>query len=87
MPHEPRAFAETIETDLGDELVLLNPKTQQIFTLNITGRFIWQMLRDHTLEQTISKVQRRFAVPPEQAKADVLELIAALQKAGLVSKE
>jgi Coenzyme PQQ synthesis protein D (PqqD) len=87
MLQNPRPLSEVIETDLEQELVLLNPKTQNIFTLNVTGRFIWQTLHKHTLEEVISKVQHRFAVAPEQARADVLELVAALQQAGLVSSE
>ena len=72
-----------VATDLEDELVLLDPASQQIFSLNATGRAIWQSLPasmaslTHTLEQ-------RFEVESNQADADVKGLLRSLVDAGLV---
>ena len=72
-----------VATDLEDELVLLDPASQQIFSLNATGRAIWQSLPasmaslTHTLEQ-------RFEVEAMQADADVKGLLRSLVDAGLV---
>jgi Coenzyme PQQ synthesis protein D (PqqD) len=78
--------AGVIETDLDDELVLLDPKTQGMFSLNSTGRVIWHGLKNaDSLESIAQKLEQQFTVTLEQAQADASALIAELKKAGLIS--
>ena len=75
-----------IETDLGDELVLLDPKTQGMFSLNNTGRIVWQGLKNtETLETIALSLEKTFTVTLEQASLDAQALIDELEKAGLIS--
>jgi sensor domain CHASE-containing protein len=75
-----------IETDLDDELVLLDPKTQGMFSLNATGRVIWHGLKNtENLESIAQKLEKQFTVTLEQAQNDASTLIAELEKAGLIS--
>ena len=75
-----------IETDLGDELVLLDPKTQGMFSLNNTGRVIWQGLKNtETLEMIASSLEQQFTVTLDQASLDAQALMSELEKAGLIS--
>ena len=75
-----------IETDLGDELVLLNPKTQGMFSLNNTGRIVWQGLKNtETLETIALSLEKTFTVTLEQASIDAQALMDELEKAGLIS--
>ena len=75
-----------IETDLGDELVLLDPKTQGMFSLNNTGRVVWQGLKNtETLETIALSLEKTFTVTLEQASLDAQALIDELEKAGLIS--
>ena len=75
-----------IETDLDDELVLLDPKTQGMFSLNATGRVIWHGLKNaESLEVIAQKLEQQFTVTLEQAQTDANALIAELEKAGLIS--
>ena len=75
-----------IETDLDDELVLLDPKTQGMFSLNNTGRVIWHGLKNaESLEVIAQKLEQQFSVTLEQAQNDAGALIAELEKAGLIS--
>ena len=75
-----------IETDLGDELVLLDPKTQGMFSLNNTGRVVWQGLKNtETLEVISLKLEQQFTVTLEQATLDAQALMSELEKAGLIS--
>jgi predicted Rdx family selenoprotein len=75
-----------IETDLDDELVLLDPKTQGMFSLNATGRVIWQGLKSaETLEVIAQNLEQQFTVTLEQAQLDVSALISELEKVGLIS--
>lgn len=75
-----------IETDLDDELVLLDPKTQGVFSLNATGRVIWHGIKNtESLEVIAQKLEQQFTVSFEQAQTDASTLIADLEKAGLIS--
>ena len=75
-----------IETDLGDELVLLDPKTQGMFSLNNTGRVVWQGLKNtETLETIALSLEKTFTVTLEQASLDAQALMDELEKAGLIS--
>jgi sensor domain CHASE-containing protein len=75
-----------IETDLDDELVLLDPRTQGMFSLNATGRVIWHGLKNaENLESIAQKLEQQFTVNLEQAQIDASALIAELEKAGLIS--
>jgi sensor domain CHASE-containing protein len=75
-----------IETDLDDELVLLDPKTQGMFSLNNTGRVIWHGLKNaESLETIAQKLEQQFTVTLEQAQTDASTLISELETAGLIS--
>ncbi len=76
-----------IETDLPGELILLDPATQLMFSLNETGRFVWRALPGRNPGQVAAALTSVFAVPPEQAQADVRALLAELRAAGLVLGE
>ncbi len=75
-----------IETDLDDELVLLDPKTQGMFSLNATGRVIWHGIKStQSLDMIAQKLEQQFTVTLEQAQTDTRALISELEKAGLIS--
>jgi predicted RNase H-like nuclease len=74
---------DVIETDLGDELVLLDPKTRAMFTLNATGREVWRHAEDE-LDQIVSALTTSFAITADRARGDIVALIAELTSAGLV---
>ena len=77
--------AGVIPTDLQNEVVLLDPQTRLMFSLNATGRFAWQRLDDHTVTELARALAREFDVPAEQAAADLDALLRELLEAGLVS--
>lgn len=73
-----------IETDLETELILLDPGTQEMFSLNPSGRLIWSLLESESLDTIIARVVERFGVEPARARADAETLIEQLRAAGLV---
>lgn len=75
-----------IQTDLESELVLLDPATQQMFSLNPTGRTLWFALREHPLRDAVAQVTEQFDVSLEQATADALALVGDLCDAGLLQR-
>jgi hypothetical protein len=73
-----------IETDLGSELILLDPETQQMFSLNPSGRLIWRLLGAMSFDAIIANVVEQFDVSAEDADRDARALLARLNDAGLV---
>jgi hypothetical protein len=73
-----------IATDLGAELVLLDPRSQQMFGLNATGRRVWQSLDGRPAGELAAVLAAEFDVPAETAARDVSIVLARLRDAGLV---
>lgn len=76
---------DVIATDLDDELVILNPATRALFTLNDTGRIVWRgIVEAMPIDAIVSAVVSEFAVEPEPARTDITRLIDELIAADLV---
>jgi hypothetical protein len=75
--------SDVIATDLGIELILLDPRNGEMFGLNTTGRRIWLDLPRSEAELA-DRLCLEFAVSPERARVDVKSLFVELTKAGLV---
>ena len=75
---------EIITTALEDESVLLNPRTQELFTLNSTGKFVWDHLQTTPSDQIPALLAETFEVDEQTATADIREILEELSKAGLV---
>jgi Coenzyme PQQ synthesis protein D (PqqD) len=80
-----------IETDLGEEMVLLHLDTQDMFTLNETGTRIWKAIKaQHGVfspADLVALVVGHYGVNPEDANRDVAEYLNHLEKAGLISAQ
>jgi Coenzyme PQQ synthesis protein D (PqqD) len=81
----PSPNPEILVTDLEDELVLLNPRTQAMFTLNGTGRVVWQNLGKVSPEAIAEKITEAFEVDLETAQKDTDALLETLKAAGLLA--
>jgi hypothetical protein len=87
-PSEHQRFrhaAGVIETALADELILLDPATQRMFSLNGSGLVAWKRLADGTLADAVAAVVAEFDVTPARAEHDVRALIDELHRAGLLA--
>jgi hypothetical protein len=80
--YEPKAAL--IETDLPDELVLLDPETQEMFSLNATGRLAWRALPGRSVAEVAALLADSFEVTAAEAEADVRALLQRLLAAGLL---
>ncbi|MDZ7705128.1 MAG: PqqD family protein [Trueperaceae bacterium] len=76
---------ELIETDLEDELVLMEPESGKMFGLNVTGRVVWHALPEQNLGQIARALSERFGISYDEALTDTRELLEALRQAGLVT--
>ena len=74
-----------VATDLEQETVLLDPQTRRLFTLNLTGRVVWDRIEDG-LADVIAVIVARFEVDEESARIDSCALIDRLCEAGLVTR-
>ncbi|HEU4585696.1 MAG TPA: PqqD family protein [Gemmatimonadaceae bacterium] len=72
-----------IETDLGAELILLDPTTEEMFSLNDVGRLVWRELDEAPIETIVDRVVGAFDVGYEVAASDVRALLDQLLRAGL----
>jgi hypothetical protein len=78
-----------IHTELGEgQAVLLHMETHKYYSLNRTGRLVWEMLgKGETPEGISSRIADEYGISPEQALADVQRVLAQLTEAGLVSRK
>ena len=83
-PHQVyQRRTEVVVTDLEDELVLLDPGTVEMYSLNTIGRLVWLNLPDSPAG-IVGKVTESFDVSAEQALSDVQELLSTLSGMNLV---
>ena len=75
---------EIITTALEDESVLLNPRTQELFTLNSTGKFVWDHLQTTPSAEIPALLAQTYEVDEETATADTFDILEELSKVGLV---
>jgi hypothetical protein len=73
-----------VETEIPGELVLLDPQTQEMFSLNETGCAVWRLLPGRTLREVAEAVSGRFEATRAEAEADVEALVTQLLAAGLL---
>lgn len=77
------AAADVMVTDLGDELILMDAAQGEMFSLNETGRRLWQTLPAEDSDLTALLVQT-YNLTQAQAQADVTEWLGQLRQRQLV---
>ena len=76
---------DVIATDLGDELILLDPRRGEMVGRNESGRRVWLEL-EQSLDSVAAAIAAEFGIEPARARADVESLLSALAEAGLVER-
>ena len=74
-----------METDLERELVMLDPETREMFSLNSTGRLVWRALTGQPVAALATRITEAFDVTRERALEDVRRILAELREAGLIT--
>jgi Coenzyme PQQ synthesis protein D (PqqD) len=77
---------QVVDTELdGGEVVLLHLDSKIYYSLNFTGRRIWQGLKQGlTLEGISRRLQEEFDVDADRADKSILDLVNDLSKQKLV---
>lgn len=83
-----RPSPSVVFTDLEDgSAVLLDLNSKFYYSLNDTGRLVWQVFDSEPsvqVENLVSKIVEEYDVSEEDARRDVEEFITNLSKEGLV---
>ncbi|MEZ5428367.1 MAG: PqqD family protein [Pyrinomonadaceae bacterium] len=79
---------EVLFQEIEGEGVLLNLKNEQYFGLNEMGTRIWHLLSENGLpENALVRLQKEYKIDEDTLRVDLAELIAELNRQGLVSTE
>ena len=68
-----------------DELMMLNVEQGAYFSLDPIAAEIWNMLEEPArVQELVDRLQKRYAVEPEQCRDDVLAFLAELLQNGMI---
>lgn len=81
-----RAVSEDVAYErVGDEVVLVHLRTNQIYALNATGARFWELLvARSTRDDIVAAMTAEFDVTPEHLDGEIDTLLAALEGAGMI---
>jgi hypothetical protein len=80
-----RPDPDVVARRLDDEIVLVNLRTNRIYSLNRTGGRFWDLLLEgHDLSKIEELMTQQFDVGAEELTAEVEALVGRLLSAGLV---
>ena len=81
----PAPSPDVVSRRLGDEIVLVNLKTNRIFSLSPTGARFWELLSEGRSRTEIElQLLQEFEVSREEASAEMDSLVATLRAEALV---
>jgi hypothetical protein len=87
MPPLLRPDPDVVSRRLEDDVVLVNLRTNRIYSLNKTGARFWELLAEgHGRDAIETQLRAEFDVSSEQLAAEVDQLVTALVSAGLVGE-
>jgi|DewCreStandDraft_2_1066082.scaffolds.fasta_scaffold00296_2 PqqD family protein of HPr-rel-A system len=81
----PRRVADVTASDLDDELVLYNLRTDQVHVLNATAAAIWELCDGSlTADEIAAVLADACSVPLARVQPDVQNMLAEFHQAGLI---
>ena len=82
------AVRETVFSDLGNEVAILNLRSGKYFGLNPVGAFIWNLIQEkRTIADICSQVVDVYDVPIDRCETDLHNLLNALLAEDLIIVE
>ena len=84
---KPRKItANYVETEIDDEILLVDLDGGELFSLSGTAREIWRLIDGkRTLDEIADTVARDYSVEEKQLQRDVERFVAQLRDAALVA--
>ena len=81
----PRPNPDVVHQRVGEEVVLVHLKTNQIYALNETGARFWELLSEGITRPEIeSRLLDEFDVEPEELAHEIDALLADLERVDAV---
>jgi coenzyme PQQ synthesis protein D (PqqD) len=81
----PVRAATVIAHDLGEELVLLDTRDEQYYSLDEVGAFIWQLMDgQRSIADLAAAVAAEYEAPKPTIQQDTLEIVEHLATEGLI---
>jgi hypothetical protein len=72
---------------VADEVVLLNVKTSDYYSMNPTGVMVWELVcKNKKLDEIVAAVADQFDADEGRVKKDVLELLKKLETEKIVAR-
>jgi hypothetical protein len=85
---EIRVSPESISRKVGDETVILNKRTGDIFSLDVHSDRIWRIVREaRTVGSVLMEIRRECDHPGADAEDDVRAFLISLEEAGIIRIE
>ncbi len=82
----PAHGVTVIARDLGEELVLLDTRDEQYYSLDEVGAFIWQRIDgQRTVAELAAAVAVEYEAPEATIQQDTLEMLEQLASEGLIA--
>lgn len=79
------AISHILETEIGEEISLYDPRTEQVTVLNGTASDVWRLADGtHTIEEITDLLASSYQVSPDSIAADVEKTVGELSEAGLI---
>ena len=76
---------EAICQEVNGEMVVLDLKREEYFSLNEVGTRVWQLLEtDTSLQHAHAQLCEEYDVSPDELEGDLLALAGDLEEAGLI---
>jgi hypothetical protein len=79
--------ADIVSRKVADEIVLLNTKTSDYYSMNPTAVFVWELVcRNKTLGEIVRALAAEFGAEAGKVRKDVLELLKNLESQKIISR-
>lgn len=81
-------LAHVVETEIGDEIGLIDPRTERVTVLNTTASDVWRLSDgEHTFEEIVALLASAYGVDAGQIRGDVEEAFRNFIDQGLLTEE
>jgi hypothetical protein len=82
----PSRASTVIARDLGEELVLLDTRSEQYYSLDEVGAFIWKLIDgQRTVADLVAAVVAEYDAPEATIQQDTLEMLEHLADERLIA--
>jgi hypothetical protein len=83
-----RPHPDVLTRRVGDEVVLVHSRRNEVFALNATGGRLWELFSEgRTPSEAVEQLTVEFDVTREAADKETSRLLTMLQREGLLAEE